>query len=65
MRLEWKSYGDHGRTAEGRQGTWRIDINGERWFLTVQPPFTRGMLSRGKFRDRQQAMDFAQECENT
>lgn len=64
MILEWKSYGDHGRTSKGSHGTWRIVTNGEWWFLTVQPHFTRGMLSRGEFEDRQQAMDFAQKCEN-
>lgn len=53
--MEWKSYGEHGRTAKGTAGTWRIVTNGACWILTVQPSFTRGMLGRGKFDTRQAA----------
>jgi hypothetical protein len=64
MKLEWKSYGDQGRTAKGDHGTWRIVTNGAWWFLSVQPTFTRGMLSMDKFTDRRLAMAHAQECED-
>lgn len=64
MQLNWKSYGDTGRTAEGDKGTWRIVTDGKWWHLTFQPTFTRGMLNRGKFVERQRAMEFAQERED-
>lgn len=63
MELNWKSYGDTGRTAKGDQGTWRIVTDGNWWFLSVQPTFTRGMLSRGKFLTRLAAESQAQEHE--
>jgi len=64
MKLNWKSYGDRGRTAEGDQGIWRI-VDGDKWWhLTVQPQFTRGMLNRGKFATRQDAEAHAQDREN-
>jgi len=56
MTLEWKSYGDTGRTAEGTHGTWRVVTCGRWWHLSCQPKWTRGMLSRGKFDDRLAAM---------
>lgn len=61
MKLEWKSYGDDGRTAKGDKGTWRIVTDGMWWHLTLEPKSTRGMLPRGRFDDRNQAMGFAQE----
>lgn len=64
MQLEWKSYGDRGRTAEGDKGTWRVEKGYSAWHLSVQPPFTRGMLNRGEFDDRQLAMDAAQKRED-
>lgn len=64
MQLNWKSYGDRGRTAKGDKGTWRVVDGHDAWWLTVEPPFTRGMLNQGKFDDRQRAMDAAQEREN-
>lgn len=64
MTLNWKSYGDRGRTAEGAQGVWRI-VDGDRWWhLTLQPRFTRGMLNRGEFATRQDAEAHAQAREN-
>jgi hypothetical protein len=64
MKLEWKSYGDHGRTARGEHGTWRVVTDGMWWFLSVQPTFTRGMLSRGKYATQQDAMAMAQDHED-
>lgn len=64
MKLNWKSYGDRGLTADGDKGTWRIEEAGKWWWLTVQPPFTRGMLNQGKFVYRTRAQEFAQERED-
>lgn len=63
--LTWKSYGDHGRTAKGTRGTWRVVTDGMWWYLSVQPKLTRGMLSRGKFSDRLAAMSTAEMLDET
>jgi hypothetical protein len=65
MTLKWKSYGDHGQTAEGTHGTWRVVTCGRWWHLSVQPKWTRGMLSRGKFGDRLAAMSTAEMLDET
>ena len=65
MSLIWKSYGDHGRTADGSHGTWRVVTDGKWWHLSVQPKFTRGMLNRGKFSDRLAAMSEAETLDET
>lgn len=64
MKLKWKSYGDTGRTAIGDQGRWRIVTEGVWWHLTVQPAPLEPRENRGKFVDRQRAMEFAQERED-
>jgi hypothetical protein len=58
------SWGDTRWSADGDHGMWRIARSGEWWFLTVQPTFTRGMLSRDKFTSREDAMAHAQQCED-
>lgn len=65
MNLKWEPYGDSGLTAKGDKGTWRIVTDaGAWWHLTLQPPWTRGMLNRGKFIDSHRAAEFAQERED-
>lgn len=64
MKLEWKSYGDNGRTAEGEKGTWRIVANDMWWFLSYEEWPTEAMVNKGKFHDRQDAMTHAQDCED-
>lgn len=65
MTLEWKSYSDTGRTARGTHGTWRVVTCGRCWHLSVQPEWTREMLSRGKFGDRLGAMSTAEMLDET
>lgn len=62
--LVWKSYGDTGRTALGKHGCWRVFTDGKWWHLTHQAWSDPLTLPRGKFVDRQRAMDFAQERED-
>lgn len=62
--LQWLPYGAGGQIAKGDRGRWRVVQCHEGWHLSVEPPFTRGMLSRGEFASRQGAMDAAQERED-
>lgn len=58
MKLNWKSFGDTGRIAEGDQGTWRIVTDGALWHLSVDK------LPRGQFALRDGAKSYAQEQED-
>lgn len=63
-KLKWTRYGENGFQAQGGHGTWRIETNGQRWYLTIQPTFTRGMLLRGDFGSAEQAQESAQQHED-
>lgn len=58
MELNWKSYGDTGRTAKGDKGIWRIVTDGRWWHLDLDGK------SRGRFTDRKDAQSHAQDREN-
>ncbi len=58
MKLNWKSYGDTGRTAKGDHGTWVIVTDGAWWHLNLAGQ------RRGKFTTRQNAESHAQDREN-
>lgn len=63
MKLSWARVGDTYQ-AEGDKGTWRIAKAETHFWLTIQPPFTRGMLNQGKFYDIARAFEYAQERED-
>jgi hypothetical protein len=63
--LEWKSYGDTGRTARGDLGRWVIVTDGAWWHLSLHPHGEQVQgQRRGQFVKRQRAMEFAQERED-
>lgn len=64
MKLNWKSYGDTGRTALGEMGRWRIVTDGRWWHLTLQAEPLEPRKNRGMFVTRQRAQEFAQERED-
>lgn len=55
--LNWKSYGDHGRCAQGVT-RWVIVTDGAWWHLSADGE------RRGKFRSRDDAMQHAQDRED-
>lgn len=64
MKLTWKSYGDTGLTAKGKQGRWTIVTGGIWWHLTLHSadgPST----SEGKFGSRPDAQSHAQDREDS
>jgi hypothetical protein len=62
--LEWKSYGDTGRTAKGACGMWIVVTDGIWWYLNLRPHNEHTGGSRhGKFITRLAAESQAQDYE--
>ena len=71
MQLEWRPYALEGAESDGAKGTWRVMLwdnlphqTGQRWYLSFQPRFTRGMLTLGKFSTMDDAKNHAQARED-
>ena len=65
MQLDWKSYGDTGRTAKGHRGRWVVVTDGAWWFLSLHPHGEAvAGVRRGKFLTRLAAESEAQDHED-
>lgn len=63
-RLEWKSYGDHGRIARGKRGNWIVMTDGMWWHLDLRHRTGSGKDQRqGRFHSRCDAMNHAESAD--